>query len=275
MTDNYALINDQFVLQSEASLHLNDLSIQRGYGIFDYLKTLDSRPVFLEDHLDRFYASAAYMNLPFRISREKLAQLIKELIQKNNLADSGIRLTLTGGFSPDGYTVTSPNLWITQSPLNFDEASFERGIKLITHEHQRQLPQVKTIDYLYAIYLQPLILEKKAEDVLYHNQNVITECPRANFFIVDQNGEVITPSKNILKGITRKKILGFTGLSIREGDITMEDLENASEAFITSTTKYVLPVTSINGKEIGSGKGGEITDLISQKLRKSFLENKS
>ena len=78
---------------------------------------------------------------------------------------------------------------------------------------------------------------------------------------------MITPAKNILRGIIRKKILNFSQLvNIREGLITQKDLENAKEAFITSSTKNVLPVLKINNKLIGDGKPGEITTKISGKL---------
>lgn len=268
----YTVINNDFVLQSEAQIHVSDLSIQRGYGIFDYFKVLDFRPVFLEDHLDRFCQSASTMNLPLPYPRVQLTEMIYEIISKNNLPNAGIRITLTGGYANDGYTVSKPNLIITQSPFAYDPVIFEKGIRLITNEHQRQLPQVKTIDYLHAIYMQPAIKEANADDVLYHNNNTVAECPRANFFIVKNNGEVVTAAHNILKGITRKKILSFDELPIREDDISLNDVAEAREAFITSTTKYVLPVLSIDGKQVGDGKPGEITSIINGMLQQLYKQ---
>jgi D-alanine transaminase/branched-chain amino acid aminotransferase len=270
MNDNYAIINGEFILQSEAKLLISDLSVQRGYGIFDFLKTLDYQPVFLDDHLDRFYFSAAEMNFKIEVKKEQLKALIHQLIEKNNLPDSGIRITLTGGYSEDGYSLADPNLLITQAPFKYDENSFKKGIHLITYEHQRQLPHVKTIDYIYAIYLQRFIKEHDADEVLYHHQSEITECPRANFFLVTPNNEVITPAKNILKGITRKKILECSQFNIKEGTIGLRDIENAKEAFITSTTKYVLPVLKIDGNPVGDGNPGKITAKISRLLVSLF-----
>lgn len=273
MNDLYTNINGEWFQKEEAAIKVSDLSIQRGYGIFDYLKTLSGRPVFLEDHLDRFYFSASEMNLKPDLRRDQLKKLIQQLIEKNRLEYSGIRITLTGGYSANGYSVSKPNLIITQEPLQMTPDAFNNGIKLITNEHQRQLPHIKTIDYIYAIYVRNSILEHGGDEVLYHNQGEVTECPRANFFIVTNNNDVITPSKNVLRGITRKKILQFSQLvSIREGLITLRDLENAREAFITSTTKNVLPVVSINGRTIGTGKPGEITEKISRKLM-TFMRN--
>ncbi len=248
--DKWVYLNNNFVLEKQAGLHVNDLAIQRGYGLFDYLKTINNSPIFIEDHLERFYFSAAQLRLPVPISKSQLEIIIHELINRNAIADSGIKLTLTGGYSPDGYSIAEPNLIIAQHPLQLlTQQAIDKGIKLITYEHQRQLPQVKTIDYLMAIWLQPLIKEKGADDVLYFFNDVVCECPRANFFIITKEDKLVTPAQNILKGITRKKILenaGSLGLTVEERDIKIEELKTAKSAFICSTTKAILPVMQID-----------------------------
>ncbi len=266
MSNKFAVINGRFVREQDAKISINDLSIQRGYGIFDYFRTRNNEPVFLQDHLDRFYNSAAFMNLPVEQSREELTQLVSALIAKNGLPHSGIRITLTGGYSGNGYTPAKPNLLITQSAYEFSTGAFGKGIRLVTYDHQRQLPQVKTIDYLQSIYLQPFITEHGADDVLYHQQGALRECPRSNFFIVTKNNEIITPAGKVLKGITRKKILGLQGLDAKEGTVMLEDLRDIREAFISSTTKVVLPVLAIDGKIVGDGKPGKITAEIYRRL---------
>ncbi len=263
---HYAIINGAFVAEEEAKIRVSDLAVQRGYGIFDYFRITGNRPGFLDDHLDRFYNSAAFMHLPVAADRAQLKQLIAGLIEKNHLPDAGIRLTLTGGYSDNGYTPAEPNLLITQAPFIFDAGTFQKGLRLITHDYQRQLPEVKTIDYLQAIYLQPQLKASSADDVLYHEHGALRECPRANFFIVTQSGEVLTPASRILKGITRKKILAFSDLRVRESDLRLEDLDNAAEAFISSTTKEAMPVLEIDGKPVGDGKPGKITTEIFKRL---------
>lgn len=268
MTKIYSIINNDLVLKNEASILISDLSIQRGYAIFDFFRTINHEPVFLEDHLDRFFYSASQMFLDFNLNRSDIKQLIHQLIEKNNIADSGIRITLTGGYSEDGYSPAKPNLLITQSAFTFNNELFQKGISLITFKHQRQLPAVKTIDYLMAIHLQPFIKAQNADDVLYYHENKVTECPRSNFFIINERDEVSTPSKNILKGITRKKILGFSDLNIRETTVLLEDIKTAKEAFITSTTKNVLPVLEIDGIAVGDGKPGSMTSEIYHRICK-------
>jgi D-alanine transaminase/branched-chain amino acid aminotransferase len=266
MNNLFSIINGSFVRADEANIHVTDLSIQRGYGIFDFFRFIHNQPVFLEEHFNRFYHSAKVMHLPVQQDRTTLKNLIMELQQKNQLPDSGIRITLTGGYSPDGYQIADPNLLITQSAFTYNPAHFEKGIRVITYEHQRQLPQVKTIDYLKAIYLQPHIKAHQANDVLYYNQGLVTECPRANFFIVNNNEEVITPGNHVLRGITREKLLGMEGFRVKEGNISLADLAAAKEAFITSTTKNILPVLEIDGKPVGNGKPGPITTALYNQL---------
>jgi len=268
----YSIINGELILKDEAAIAISDLSIMRGFGIFDFFRTVNYQPVFLEDHLDRFYFSAAEMFMDVGYDRYQLSKIIQRLIDKNKIPDSGVRITLTGGYTEDNYSMTKPNLLITQSPFIFDREKFTKGTTLVTYRHQRQLPQVKTIDYLMAIRLQNFIKENNADDVLYHNGNEICECPRSNFFIVTKNDEVITASKNILRGITRKKILDFSEFKINEATIRPEDIFNIKEAFLTSTTKYVLPVLKIDGKEIGDGKPGKITRNIYERFL-SIKEN--
>ena len=263
----YSIINGDFVLASEARLLISDLALQRGYGIFDFFRTVNNQPLFMEDHLDRFYQSATTMHMSAAVERQALRKMILQLIEKNSLPDAGIRITLTGGYSKDGYTLGQPNLLITQNAFSFNRDNFYSGISLVTYDHQRQLPNVKTIDYLHAIFLQPFIKESHADDVLYYHDKEITECPRANFFIVTKKDEVITPAKNILKGITRKKILELsTGtFEVQTKMITSADIHEAKEAFITSTTKMILPVNRIDGKKFQAP--GEVTKKIQSLLQ--------
>lgn len=269
----YTLVNGVFLPAESASVIITDLAVQRGYGIFDFFKTINGRIIFLDDHLDRFFHSAGEMHLPVRLMRDEIKTLLSDLMAKNNLPESGIRITLTGGYAPDGYTLAEPNMIITQNAFNNPDWN-EKGITLMTYPHQRQLAQVKTLDYLMAIWLQPLIKEKGADDVLYHHKGLVKECPRANFFIVNNEDEVLTSKDQVLHGVVRKQLLRMSdsGLKIYEKEITLEDIIHCKEAFITSSTKNVLPVTKIDGKAIGGGTAGEITRQLALKFRELTLQ---
>ena len=190
-----------------------------------------------------------------------------QLIKKNNLSDSGIKIILTGGFSEDGFNIAAPNLIITQQSFQIPRTMQEHGVSVITHEYQRQFANAKTLDYLQAIWLQPVLKEKKVDDVLYHSNGLIRECPRANFFIVTKDDQVLTPEFDMLKGVSRKQVLEISAVTYHTEtrDVTLDELRNAKEAFITSTTKNILPVVQIDGKVLGDGRPGAITRALAEK----------
>ena len=262
-------LNDRFLQNEEAMLHVSDLSMQRGYAVFDFFRTVNGKPLFMADHIDRFYSSAAALHLPVRKSREALTALVQELIQQSGLSEAGIRLMLTGGYAADSYHPAEPNLVITCNPVKTATSDeFKKGVSVMTYEYQRELPQVKSINYLMAVWLQPLMKEKKVDDILYYKNNIITEFPRSNIFLVTKENKLVTPGHRILSGITRKHVLSLASalLPVEERDITIDELLNASEVFLTSTTKRILPVLKINEQMIGNGKPGSTTALLYDKL---------
>ena len=264
MSSLFLYINNQFLPATDGSLPVSDLSIQRGYALFDYLKVVNGIPLYVDDHLDRLFHSAEQLHLPIIHTREALKDIIRQLMQHNHQPHSGIRITLTGGNSPDGYSIAAPNLIISQSPLQLPTPeAVERGIKLMTFPHQRQLPHVKTTDYIMAIWLQPQVKEQGADDILYYNEASISECPRANIFMVKE-GKLITPAQNILKGVIRKHVLQLAAdmLPVEERDIPLQELKLAEEVFITSTTKQVLPVRQVDEVVLFKEGPGRITTQL-------------
>lgn len=262
MQTPFVIFNGALIPEHEAKLSVNDLAIVRGYGIFDYLKTINGCPVFLEDNLNRFYRSAELMDLPVSYSREQLKDCIDTMMQANNIPDSGIKLLLTGGYSPDGYSIAEPNLIISQHPITV--TAEQQGIKLLPLDYHRPFSQVKSIDYVMGIQGLKIAKEKGANDVLYIQNGQISECPRANFFLISAEGKLLTAADDVLPGITRMKILELAKekMEIEVRDITLEDLKNANEAFISSTTKNITPVSSVLGyKDFGPEAGTQTRQL--------------
>lgn len=264
----YSFFNNEFLPVEKNFIHVSDLATQRGYGIFDFFKVVNSKPLFIEDYLDRFFKSAEIMRLPVSLSREELKRVIHELLQKNGIADAGIKMILTGGYSSDGYEIAKPNLIITQHTLTMPgPAVFEKGIKVITHEYVRDIPNVKTINYIMGIWLQQKVKEQQAADVLYHMNGLVSEFPRCNLFIVNENDEVITPVNRVLWGITRKNILKLNGKPyvVCEAEVSVDEVYAAKEVFLTSTTKRILPIVQVDDKVIGDGKPGRVSlSILSQ-----------
>lgn len=266
----YSFLNNEFLPAEKTFVHVSDLATQRGYGIFDFFKIVNGRILFIDDYFDRFYKSAEIMRLPVPLTRAELKKVIKQLVQKNGLGDAGMKMILTGGYSSDGYEIANPNLIITQHSLSMPTASaLEKGIKIITHEYVRDIPEVKTINYIMGIWLQKRVKDQGAGDVLYHMNNEVSEFPRCNLFIVREDNVVLTPAKRVLHGITRKNILSLSGkkYTIHESKVTLEDVLRAKEVFLTSTTKRIIPIVQVNETKINEGRTGPVsldilTDLI-------------
>lgn len=266
-----AFVNNQFIEESKATLGISDLSIQRGYGVFDFFRTSNFTPLFLDDYLDRFFTSAATLRLQPMHSKKELKKIIGEMIRQNNIADASFRLILTGGYSGDSYQPASPNFIIIQQAVQLPgNENFIKGIKIILHEYMRDLPTAKSINYLMGVYLQEKVKQKEADDVLYHKDGCVLEFPRSNVFVVTKDGKVVTPAENVLKGITRKKVLELARqkYTVEERAVTIDELKNAAEVFLTSTTKRIIPVLSIDNTEIGDGKPGKITAFLLQAFLK-------
>lgn len=261
----------------DAAISVNDLGVQRGYGIFDFLRVSRNIPLFMDDHLDRFFHSASGMGLTLTHSREEIKEIIKQLIDENDLPDSGVRILLTGGESPDGYQIVEPILTIIQQLIKSPADEINKpGIHLLTYPFQRQLPEVKTTDYLMAIWLQPWLKERGGDDILYCHDGIVLECPRSNFFMVTNDGILVTPFRNMLKGITRKKVLELAkemGIPVEERDISLADLMESKEAFITSSTKRLIPVRQIDEKMFKNSDSLSMAERLWQSflsLEKSF-----
>jgi D-alanine transaminase/branched-chain amino acid aminotransferase len=258
-------INGLMVDAANASIGVEDLALNRGYGVFDFFRVRDGILIHPEAHIHRLFHSAKQMHLSIPLTEKELVKLAHELVQLNCESECGVKLLVTGGYSDNGYHLGKPNLIISTCDLpHQDPKQFEKGISLITHEYRKDFPVVKTINYSMGIWLLPEIAKAKADDVLYCWQDEVHECPRSNIFIVNDQHEILTPVHGILHGITRRNVLHLSRelFPTHETDITREMLYNAREIFITSTTKRIMPVTKLDGELVGDGRPGPVTKKL-------------
>jgi len=271
----YYCVNSEIIPVADAKLQVNDLGLLRAYGVFDFFRVREGVPVFVEDHLVRFEQSADFLGLDLPVSKEALTKQILQLIEANGVDDSSIRLVLTGGYSSDGYSPSDQaNLIILQHPFKaYDPKLYTDGVKLITLKYTRDTPMTKTTNYLVPIRMIKEIKDAGAFDVLYHNGKHVSESSRSNIFIVDEDGNISTPKVDALEGITRKKTIELAKqhFNLTERDITLEEVLNATECFITSTTKGTLAIVDIEGKKIGNGKPGAVTKALGEHLESNKL----
>ncbi|WP_215226031.1 aminotransferase class IV [Echinicola shivajiensis] len=256
---------DQIINSEKASMHPMDIGLIRGYAVFDFFRTVNYSPIFLEDYLNRFISSAQKTHLSLNLNPQQLEDVILELIKKNDLRSGGIRMVLSGGVSDNHFSPDKGSLFIFCEDLIFpSQEKYNKGVNLLTVDYIRPIPEIKTTNYALPVYLSADWKSKDAEDVLYHYNGIVSESSRSNIFIVKE-GIISTPKENILLGITRKRILEVEkGIQIR--DISLKEVLEADEVFMSSTTKRILPVTQIDGKNIGNGAPGEITKSIFEKL---------
>jgi branched-chain amino acid aminotransferase len=269
----YIYLNGTIVLAEKAMLHVTDLGLLRGFGIFDFLQNINGVPLFIDDYLDRFENSARLMQLEFpEKNRSVLIQNIKALIAKNGFKHSGLRLCLTGGYSQDVFTPTTPNFIILEQEIkeNTDYQGFINGEKLILHEYQRDIYEVKTTNYVVPILLQARWKAENAVDVLYHKNGLVSESSRSNFFIVDKNDTLITADDHVLHGITRKKIIALAkqnSIRLEIRAVTLAETLAAKETFITSSTKGVLPIIALDSHIIHNGKVGALSKFLMEEFK--------
>jgi len=270
----YCYANGKILRKNEIKVGITDLVMLRGYGAFDYMRTYFGVPFRINDYLNRFEQSAKGMKLKLPLKKKEIISRINYLLKKNKVSvkeDFGIRLLLTGGYSLDSYLpAVKPNLFILIEDLpQYPEWWSEKGIKLMLHEHSREMAKVKTTNYLTAIRLADERRKAKAQDTLYCSDGKILETTRNNFFMFHGN-ILVTANDGMLQGVTRKMIANISRkkfqLEIRE--VLKEELNWCSECFITGTTRGITPVVQIDNMKIGNGKVGKNT----KELMKMFNE---
>jgi len=260
--------NGRLVPAKEPVLPLNELGLLRGFGIFDFFLVEEGVPIFYEGYEARFMASARKLGLTVPLPAHELRRAVGALLERNGESHAAIRLLLTGGFSPDGYSPGPSNLAILQHPyVPYPAEQCERGIGLQLNRYQRQLPQIKTTNYLNGIRLLPRLRASGDLEPLYHDHGYIRETVRANFWLVDEEGVLVSPKRGVLPGITRARVLALAGrdMPVQQRAVRLGELRRAREAFITGTSKRVMPVVRIDGHPIGDGRPGPVTrELMSR-----------
>ena len=260
----------EWVHPNEATISIHDIAVLRGYSAFEALRTYDRRPFHLDEHLERLYRSAALIDLELPYTREEIAGVVREIIARNAYRHASVRLLVTGGQSEDGMTATGrPKLIVMISSLGErDMQRFAQGYFLITTRLQREAPEAKTSNYTAAIRALKEAARRGADDALFVNeQDHVQEATRSNFFIF-RGDTLITPREEILLGITRNVVLDLARgrFPTEERPIQLAELALADEAFVTSSSKEIVPVVRVDEQVIGNGTPGPRTTELEQRF---------
>lgn len=254
-------VNDAWVSPDKAHVSVKDIGFLRGYGIFDFFRIMDGRAIFLSDHLDRFLSSTQKMGIKHRYSKAELSQLILDLAKTSKDSCLGVKLVLTGGDSLNGFEPMEgeSNLFIFPGVFSF--ANPMEGLHLISQKYHREMADIKSLNYAFAIRHWAEMKSKGGNDLIYYTDELgVSESSRSNLFFV-KAGVVYTPGQQILAGITRSHVMSIAAqeFEVRVGDYSLDDFLSADEVFTTGSTKRVLPIFSIDGKQIHGGQRGNIT----------------
>ena len=274
-----AYVNGRYLPLRQAAVHVEDRGFQFADGAYEVITVQGGHLVDAQGHLARLARSLRELRILWPVKPRTLLMLIREVVRRNRIVDGTSYLQVTRGSAPRDFafpSAASPSLVITARRLNLNPVErLARGIKVIT------LPDIrwKRRD-IKSVSLLPQVLGKQAaveagafEAWQVDDDGFVTEGCSSNAWIVTKEGTLVTRNANtmILNGITRQRVLKFLGdraMAFEERPFTVDEAYDAKEAFITSATNYVLPVTTINDQTVGNGAPG----ILSQELRDMYLE---
>lgn len=267
----YCFFNGQITKSNKPLIRVNDISILRGYAAFDFMRIYDGKPFQFKDHMLRFKNTAKVMGLKNPFSDTQIKEALNQLILKNKKKEYQVRFVLTGGETKNGLEPSIPVFYILFEKLsNLPDSVYKNGAKLITQEYQRLIAEAKHSDYSQAVLLQKKKLKENAIEILYTWNNTVLEASTSNIFIV-KDKTLYTPKENILRGITRKLVLQIAiklGYKAIEKEISIKELLQADEVFLSATNKKVLPIVQIDSHIIGNGEVEEVTKKLLEKYDK-------
>lgn len=271
-------LNGEFVPLEEAKVGVYDMGLLRGFGIYEALTTFHRKPFRFDDHMERFRRSAVGLNIHIPLSDDEMRNVLATLIASNvqEGREAVVRIVLTGGEAIEGimYNPEKPTLYVLVEELvPLPEESFSKGVSVTVYDFQRQFPESKTTNYIQAALLQEERKRAGALEILYTADGQVLECATSNFFIV-KDGRILTPKEHILFGITRKVVLEVAKphFPIEERAVSIKEMYEADEAFLTSSFKDVVPVIQVGGNRIGDGTVGKVTKKVMDVFR-SYTES--
>ncbi|HVU35524.1 MAG TPA: branched-chain-amino-acid transaminase [Opitutaceae bacterium] len=278
-------LDGKFVDSDEAKVSVFDHGLLYGDGVFEGIRLYGGNVFRLEEHLERLEYSAKAIMLQIPLSREQLRWATCETCRQNGLTDAYIRLVVTRGVGDLGlapWLCPKPSVFIIASKISlYPQEYYDNGLAIVTVPTRRigpaaLPPTIKSLNYLNNILGK---LEAKQfgalEAIMLNDQGYVAECTADNVFIV-HHGAIITPpaSQGALRGITRSTILdiaGELGVPLRETDMTRYDVWCADECFLTGSGAEVIPVVKLDGREIGTGRPGPVTQRVLAAFRKRVL----
>jgi len=278
-------LNGCLIPRSQASISVLDYGFLYGYGLFETMRAYGGQVFRLDSHLSRLARSAEILGLP--IGALELKGAVMDTIQANKLGDARIRITISmgeGGMVPDPSTCNKPTVLIIAGHYQpYPEQVYQKGFRAVVSSIRRN-SQSPLSGLKSANYLENMLAKQEAraagvdEALCLNEKGLLAEASMSNIFLVT-DGILRTPGQEsgILLGITRETILELAsqlGINTIEQDIRLDELFRAQEAFLTNSLIEVMPLTEVDGKPIGSGRPGPVTQRLMADYRKLVLASR-
>jgi branched-chain amino acid aminotransferase len=288
--ERVAWFNGEFMPEREVRIPFRDRSWVYGDGCFDMTRTFGHRLFRLKEHVERLYKSLKYLRIDPGFGPDKMTALTEELLERNlHLLgpedDYWVGQRISRGVKDvpgDNLDYHGPNIVLECAPLPFAQRAklFKEGIRVMVPSQRRTppdsiTPRAKTHNYLNLIVADQEVqsVDPEAWAVLLDMNGNLAEGLGSNIFVV-RGEEILTPrEKFVLPGVSRRTVIELAhqkGLAVREADLDLYDAYNADEAFLTSTSLCICPITRINGVSIGPQ--GQVWGPITQRLADAYRD---
>ena len=269
-------IDGEFYEKEHAKISVFDHGLLYGDGVFEGIRFYNGRVFRLEEHIDRLFDSARAICLNIPLDKAAMTAATIETIRQNELRDGYVRLVVTRG---DGDLGLNPALCpkatiiiIAAKITLYPAEKYENGLMVVTCAtrriaHGALSPMVKSLNYLNNVLAKIEAQNAGAgEGLMLNEQGYVAECTGDNVFIV-KRGKIYTPpiASGALAGVTRGVVFELAaeaGIEISEPDMTRYDLFTADECFLTGTAAELIPVVTLDRRDIGDGKPGPITKRL-------------
>ncbi|UOA33376.1 D-alanine aminotransferase [Sulfitobacter sp. DSM 110093] len=274
-------VNGEYLPEDQAKVSIFDRGFLMADGVYEVTSVLDGKLIAFGGHAERLTRSMNELDMRAPATTEELLEIHRELVRLNDIKDGLIYLQVTRGSDgdrdfafPDPDTTAPSLVLFTQSkPGLADNPAARDGIRVISIEDIRWgRRDIKTVQLLYPSMGKMMAKKAGVEDAWMVEDGFVTEGTSNNAYIV-KDGKIVTreTSSDILHGITRKAVLELAReaqMQVEERSFTIEEAQQADEAFVTSASAFVTPVVEIDGAKIGSGTPGK----LAPRLREIYLE---
>jgi len=282
MMGGKVFFNGEFVDAADAAISVFDHGVLYGDGVFEGIRSYNRKVFRLMEHLDRLYESARAIRLKIPVSKEEFKDNITLTLKINELDDGYVRAVVTrgaGDLGLDPRKCKAPTIFIIAGKISlYPENFYEKGLAIVVSKIKRNHPaaldpKIKSLNYLNNILAKIDAIDSGVEEaIMLSVDGYVAECTGDNILIV-KDGRLITPERNVgaLDGITQEVIIKLAeenGIEVEYKKIILDEVFGADECFLTGTAAEIIPVVKIDGKDIGDGKPGEVT----QNLRRKFRE---